>query len=269
MKSNCSYFACTSDMWSSTQMKAFRALTLHFLTDDFCMQSYTLEVKPTQGKHTGNVIRGEMAASFMKWNLDSARLTRMLQDSGSNMVKDCTDWGIPHFPSIGHSLHLVVGPKKEIEKKLNIAEDFAAATNEVQLQEEGEVDEVEDKGYIDDFDESYAQDALVTEICQTVQDMRHLTVFIKNFTKCIEKIDKPQKDLCPPNPVLKVKMDVCTQQNSTLDMLSQLIVLQRPIDEFLLFYNSGAGKRSSRASKLFYLVSRMRSGLYCRAFAFC
>jgi hypothetical protein len=50
MKSNCSYFACTSDMWSSTQMKAFRALTLHFLTDDFCMQSYTLEVKPTQGK---------------------------------------------------------------------------------------------------------------------------------------------------------------------------------------------------------------------------
>ena len=33
MKSNCSFFACTSDMLSSTQMKAFMALTLHFLTD--------------------------------------------------------------------------------------------------------------------------------------------------------------------------------------------------------------------------------------------
>jgi hypothetical protein len=62
-----------------------------------------------------------MAESFMKWNLDSACLTMMLQDSGSNMVKACTDWGIPHFPCIGHSLHLVVGPflilSKKIEKK--------------------------------------------------------------------------------------------------------------------------------------------------------
>jgi hypothetical protein len=117
MKINCSYFACTSDMWSSTQMKAFMALTLHFLTDDFCMQSYTLEVKPTQGKHTGDMIQGEMAVLFMKWNLDSACLTMMLQDSGSNMVKACTNWGIPHFPCIGHSLHLVVGPFLILSKK--------------------------------------------------------------------------------------------------------------------------------------------------------
>jgi hypothetical protein len=159
-----------------------------------------MEVKPTQGKHTGDMIQGEMAESFMKWNLDSAHLTMMLQDSGSNMVKACTDWGIPNFPCIGHSLHLVVGPflilsKKKLKKNHNIAEDFAAATNEVQLQEEGEENEVEDEGYIDDFDESYGQDALVTEICQTMQDMQRLTVFIKNSTKCIEKIEKLQKEL--------------------------------------------------------------------------
>jgi hypothetical protein len=72
MKSNCSCFACTSDMWSSTQMKAFMVLMLHFLTDEFCMQSYTLEMKPTQGKYTGDMIQGEMAESFRKWNLVSA-----------------------------------------------------------------------------------------------------------------------------------------------------------------------------------------------------
>jgi hypothetical protein len=61
--------------------------------------------------------------------------------------------------------------QKKLKKNHDIAEDFAAATNEVQLQEEGEEDEVEGEGYIDDFDKSYAQDALVNEIFQTVQDV--------------------------------------------------------------------------------------------------
>jgi hypothetical protein len=56
--------------------------------------------------------------------------------------------------------------KKEIEKKITIQQKiWQPAANEVQLQEE------EDKGYIDDFDESSAQDALVKEISKTVQDM--------------------------------------------------------------------------------------------------
>ena len=52
----------------------------------------------------------------------------LLRDSGSNMVKACNDWrlshnpelGVPHFPCIGHSLHLVVGPfLLEKKKKSN------------------------------------------------------------------------------------------------------------------------------------------------------
>ena len=43
---NCTYFSSTSDMWSSQTMKAFMALTIHFLTEEFMMRSYTLEAKP-------------------------------------------------------------------------------------------------------------------------------------------------------------------------------------------------------------------------------
>ena len=53
---------------------------------------------------------GEMETSFLNWGLDKDRLSMMLRDSGSNMVKACKDWKIKHFPCIGHSLHLVVGP---------------------------------------------------------------------------------------------------------------------------------------------------------------
>jgi len=37
---NCSFFSSTSDMWSSRTVKAFMALTIHFLTEDFRMRSY-------------------------------------------------------------------------------------------------------------------------------------------------------------------------------------------------------------------------------------
>jgi len=40
------------------------ALSIHFLIEDFKMQSYSLDVKPVLGKHTGQMIRSEMASSF-------------------------------------------------------------------------------------------------------------------------------------------------------------------------------------------------------------
>ena len=51
---------------SSRTMKAFTATTIHFLTDELRMRSYTLEVtevKPVLGKHTGDMIKSEMELS--------------------------------------------------------------------------------------------------------------------------------------------------------------------------------------------------------------
>jgi hypothetical protein len=49
--------------------------------------------------------------------------------------------------------------------------------------------------------------------------------------------------------VLKVKMDVQTRWNFTLDMLSQLISLHCPIDEFILFLNFAARKKEFKGIK--------------------
>ena len=56
------------------------------------------------------MIKTEMELSFSNWTLDVLRLSMILRDSGSNMVKACKDWGINHLLCIGHSLHVVVGP---------------------------------------------------------------------------------------------------------------------------------------------------------------
>ena len=40
----------------------------------------------------------------------------LLRDSESNIIKLFNDWGIRHFPCVGHSLYLVVGPFLVVQK---------------------------------------------------------------------------------------------------------------------------------------------------------
>jgi len=81
------------------------AFTIHFLSRDF-----TLAVKPILGKYSGDIIKNYMEEIIDECDLSKEKIVMMLRDSGSNMVKACKDWEIPHFPCIGHSLHLKVGP---------------------------------------------------------------------------------------------------------------------------------------------------------------
>jgi len=46
-------------------------------------------------------------------------MTMMLRDNASNAIKACHDWGIPHFGSIGHTLHLIVSPLF-VQKKVHV-----------------------------------------------------------------------------------------------------------------------------------------------------
>lgn len=245
IRDNCLYFCTTSDMWSSRTMKAFMALTLHYLTKDFRLRNFTLEVKPVLGKHTGDMIRTEMIESFQRWNLPKSNLTMMLRDSGSNMVKACEDWGITHFPCIGHSLHLVVGPFLLVPKTRKDSGDNDGVTiNE--NDESGLVEDDDDDLYDDSFD---TEGAMVLEVRNLVQELRRISSFVKNSTKCIEKIELLQKQLNGSNRTLKVKMDVRTRWNSTLDMLVRMVQLMEPINDFLSFYNSAAGKKEFKGTK--------------------
>jgi len=164
---NCSFFSSTTDMWSSRTMKALLALTIH----DFRMRSYSLEVKPVLGKHTGQMSKSEMESSFLKWGLNASKLSMLLRDSGSNIVKACNDWGIRHFSCVCHSLHLVVGPFLVVRKgeKPNTQNDSMIEDN------------IDDDGLSDNFEE------IILEVRNIVQDIRKFCTFVKNSTKCVEK----------------------------------------------------------------------------------
>ena len=87
IEKECIYFACTTDMWSSRHRKSFITITQHFLTEDFFMKNFVLEVKEVFGSHTGEMILNHMKMSFNTWNLDPLLLAMMVRDSGSNKKK--------------------------------------------------------------------------------------------------------------------------------------------------------------------------------------
>ena len=255
---NCTYFSSTSDMWSSQTMKAFMALTIHFLTEEFMMRSYTLEAKPVQGKHTGEMIMGDIKTSFLNWGLDKDRLSMMLRDSGLNMVKACKDWKIKHFPCIGHSLHLVVGPfllvpKTKKSTAVNNTDDDGMEEFEAEADANLDADiEEEEDVFSDAFDNVYANQEIILEICEVVQDMRKFCTFVKNSTKCIKKLEDLQNRLNTDSDakVLKVQMDVRTQWSLTLAMIKRMLLLMQPINDFIAFYKSPAGKKEFEGNKM-------------------
>jgi hypothetical protein len=214
----------------------------------------------SSGKHTGEMIKDEMELSFSNWDLDKDRLAMMLRDSGSNMVKACKDWGINHFPCIGHSLHLVVGPFFLIPKsqrhratKENEEEEHEADHDNpgAFVEEEDAEDAAVDEDVLpDSFNSFYATESIILEACLIVQGMQKFCNFVKKSTKGTEKLEALQKQLSDGSAghTLKVKMDVRTQWNSTLAMINQMIQLMQPINDFLAFYKSLADKKEFKGN---------------------
>lgn len=255
IKANCSTFSVTTDMWSSRTMKAFMALTINYLTKEFDLKNYTLEVKPVLGKHTGEMILQELQQSFSKWGLSSSDLSMMLRDSGSNIVKACNDWKINHFPCIGHTLHLIVGPflvpKKKKSKKSSNYPPCATNSNgaDDEAEENAEDMAVADDAYEDSYDEQLFNDETMVYVCSVVQEVRTICSFIKNSTKSIEILSNLQKEWSEFDAYLKVKLDVRTRWNSTLAMLNRMIELQELMERFLAFFESSSGRREFKGIK--------------------
>jgi hypothetical protein len=111
MKKEIDYYSITTDMWTSKSMSAYMATTIHYMTDDFRLKQYTLDVCPFDGRHTGDLIGSKLEKClFQQWELPKLRMAMMVRDSGSNIVKACNDYKFEHMPCVGHQLHLILGP---------------------------------------------------------------------------------------------------------------------------------------------------------------
>jgi hypothetical protein len=62
------YYSITTDIWSSPVMQSFIAVTLHYLTEEFNMQIFIIEVSLLKGSHTGAFIAECSGNTLSKFN---------------------------------------------------------------------------------------------------------------------------------------------------------------------------------------------------------
>lgn len=239
MESDAEYFSMTTDIWSSRTMESYMALTIHYLTADFLMKEFTLEVTPLRGSHTADFIREFWAESFARFGLSKDKLSMMLRDNASNGVKACNDWGIKHFGCIAHCIHLVVGPfvLEERGNHLNAAELDEVANNEEQSGDD-----------VADFENptSYEDAEQLKDVRKLVSKVRTIFKYVKNSGKAKEKL----RGYCRDTETLAVVLDVRTRWNSALDMIQKFLTMKNPLEQFLAFLLTSQGKREFSSKSL-------------------
>lgn len=122
----------TTDIWSSIKNEAFIGVTIHFITNEWELKHFTLEVLRMTGTHTGSAIYELLNKLLEDFNLKE-KVISITTDNGSNMVlacrllKDNFEIQIPaldfiHSRCICHILNLAVNAglknEEDVIKKL-------------------------------------------------------------------------------------------------------------------------------------------------------
>ncbi len=103
------HFAATTDMWSSRSMEPYLSLTVHFISDDWVLQSHCLQTSYFPDDHTGEFLSAGLQEALDCWGLSVQKLVAITTDSGANIKKaiELNNW--TRLQCFGHRLHLAIG----------------------------------------------------------------------------------------------------------------------------------------------------------------
>ncbi|KAK1876960.1 Zinc finger BED domain containing protein 1 [Dissostichus eleginoides] len=113
-----SFYSATTDMWSSSNMTPYMSLTVHYITDDWTLQSKCLETRFIPDNHTANILAENLqsAQSLADWALEESKLACITTDNGANIVAAIRQLGWPWLNCFGHNLHLAVSHGLDSDK---------------------------------------------------------------------------------------------------------------------------------------------------------
>ncbi|XP_055040058.2 E3 SUMO-protein ligase ZBED1 [Misgurnus anguillicaudatus] len=102
------HFAATTDMWSSRTMEPYLSLTVHFISEEWVLQSHCLQTSYFPNDHTGEFLAAGLKEAFDSWGLSEQKLVAITTDSGANIKKaiELNNW--TRLQCFGHRLHLAI-----------------------------------------------------------------------------------------------------------------------------------------------------------------
>ena len=102
------YFSATTDCWSIQGMKPYLSYTVHYIDDQWALQSCCLHtLYLPEDRTTSNLAEG-LEETLRSWSLDVTRQACITTDSASNIKWATMDLGWRHISCFGHNLNLAV-----------------------------------------------------------------------------------------------------------------------------------------------------------------
>lgn len=106
---NVKYFATTSDLWSSRTSEPYMSLTIHYIDEEWCLQSRCLQTAYFPEDHTAEILSAGLEDALASWGLSEDRQVCITTDNGANIVKAVSLKNWTRLQCFGHRLHLAIG----------------------------------------------------------------------------------------------------------------------------------------------------------------
>nr|XP_024661555.1 zinc finger BED domain-containing protein 1-like [Maylandia zebra] len=124
-----SFFATTSDMWSSRTSEPYLSLTAHYIDQDWNLKSKCLQAAYLPDDHTGEVIALGLSEALASWGLSEDKQVCITTDSGTNIVKATSLNNWTRLQCFGHRLHSAIekaGKDKRMERAVAVCKRVVA-----------------------------------------------------------------------------------------------------------------------------------------------
>ena len=102
------YFSGTTDLWSSIGLKPYISYTIHYLDNEWKLQSKCLQTHFLPENHTADVIADSLTTTLVLWELEAENQVCLTTDNGSNIKKAAEDLQWPRLSCFRHNLHLSI-----------------------------------------------------------------------------------------------------------------------------------------------------------------
>ena len=102
------YFSSTTDLWSSSTSEPYMSYTVHYLDNDWSLQTRCLQTLYAPENHTAMNLSAVMTETLQSLKLEPSKQVCITTDNVSNLIKACSDLHWMRMPCFGHNLHLAI-----------------------------------------------------------------------------------------------------------------------------------------------------------------
>ncbi|XP_058803449.1 uncharacterized protein LOC131671209 [Phymastichus coffea] len=195
LRKNDSKFAFTLDAWSGKTRKSYYGVSVHYITEEWNLRSFTLDFVPSKGKHSGADIARifyniskfyDVTDKIAGITLDNASAnTTFISELGQLLRDDDIDFDIQdqHFRCLAHVLNLSV---QDILKLMKISSENVDDSIEYSEGENSDISDEESEDFqLNDF--SIAN--LISKIRQLHRKIRNSEILSTKLQSCCNAFD--------------------------------------------------------------------------------